>query len=179
MSCYIDGQSDKQSNWLGFLYCALLSYHNNNIRLYQYCWCCFLNTVVMFLSVQSANDILRHEVTRKNTEKMDYLMKINISVSSVWIWLHLQLLLLVCEDCEKFHHGDCPFHGPLLNSKFIFVYTLVINLTNVSTMEKDLVIMVISIHIFVYILVINLTNVSTVEKDFVVKVITKRIFIFI
>ena len=45
---------------------------------------------------------------------MNYLMKMNISVSSVSIWLLLQLLLLVCGDCEEFHHGDCPVHGPLL-----------------------------------------------------------------
>ena len=41
-------------------------------------------------------------------------MKMNISVSSVSIWLFVQLLLLVCEDCEEIHHGDCPVHGPLL-----------------------------------------------------------------
>ena len=23
-------------------------------------------------------------------------------------------MLLVCEDCNEFHHGDCPVHGPLL-----------------------------------------------------------------
>ena len=45
---------------------------------------------------------------------MNYLMKMNISVSSVSIWLLLRLLLLVCEDCEEIHHGDCPVHGPLL-----------------------------------------------------------------
>ena len=41
-------------------------------------------------------------------------MKMNISVSLVSIWLLLQLLLLVREDCEEIHHGDCPVHGPLL-----------------------------------------------------------------
>ena len=49
-----------------------------------------------------------------NTEKMNYLMKMNISVSLVSIWLLLQLVLLVCDNCEEFHHGDCPVHGPLL-----------------------------------------------------------------
>ena len=43
---------------------------------------------------------------------MNFLMKMNISVSSVSIWLLLQPLLLVCEDFEEF--GDCPVHGPLL-----------------------------------------------------------------
>ena len=41
-------------------------------------------------------------------------MKMNISVSSVSICLLLQLLLLVCDNCEEIHHGDCPVHGPLL-----------------------------------------------------------------
>ena len=41
-------------------------------------------------------------------------MKMNISVSSVSICLLLQLLLLVCDNCEEFHHGDCPVHGLLL-----------------------------------------------------------------
>ena len=41
-------------------------------------------------------------------------MKMNISVSLVSIRLLLQLLLLVCDNCEEFHHGDCPVHGPLL-----------------------------------------------------------------
>ena len=45
---------------------------------------------------------------------MKYVMKMNISVSSVSIWLLLQLLLLVCDNCEDFHYGDCPVHGPLL-----------------------------------------------------------------
>ena len=30
------------------------------------------------------------------------------------MWLLLQLSLVVCEDCEEFHHGDCLVHGPLL-----------------------------------------------------------------
>ena len=45
---------------------------------------------------------------------MNYLMKMNISVSSVSIWLFLQPLLLVCDNCEEIHHGDCPVYGPLL-----------------------------------------------------------------
>ena len=51
-------------------------------------------------------------------------------------------------------------------SKLIFIYTLVINLTNVSTVEKDLIKAIVSKLIFVYTLLINLTNVSIVEKNF-------------
>ena len=63
--------------------------------------------------------------------------------------------------------------------EFIFIYILVINLTNVSTMEKDLIKAVISKLMFVYTLVIDFTNVNTVEKDLVVIVISKLIFVFI
>ena len=41
-------------------------------------------------------------------------MKMNIFVSLVSIWLLLQLLLLVCDNCEEIHLGNCPVHGPLL-----------------------------------------------------------------
>ena len=74
----------------------------------------FLNTVVMYLSVQLVNDILRNYFTKKNTEKIMYLMKMNIFVSSVSIRLLLKLLLIVCDNCEEFYLGDCPVHGPLL-----------------------------------------------------------------
>ena len=68
----------------------------------------------MYLRVQLVNDILRNYFTKKNTEKMNYLMKMNISVSLVSIWLLLKIVLLVCDNCEEIHHGDCPVHGPLL-----------------------------------------------------------------
>ena len=42
------------------------------------------------------------------SDEDEYLCKLRMN------WLLLQLLLLVCEDCEEFHHGDCPVHGPLL-----------------------------------------------------------------
>ena len=63
-------------------------------------------------------------------------------------------------------------------SKLIFVYTLVINLTNVRTVENYLIIIVISKLIFAYTLVINLTNFRTMEKDLVTIVISKLIFAY-
>ena len=59
--------------------------------------------------------------------------------------------------------------------EFIFIYTLVINLTDVSTAKHHLGI-IISKLIFIYTLVINLTNVSTVEKDLIKAVISKLMF---
>ena len=46
-------------------------------------------------------------------------------------------------------------------------------------MEKDLIKAVISKLMFVYTLVIDFTNVNTVEKDLVVIVISKLIFVII
>ena len=54
---------------------------------------------------------LIHQTQYREDELSDedeYLCKFSISIQ-------LQFVLLVCDNCEEFHHGDCSVHGPLLN----------------------------------------------------------------
>ena len=44
------------------------------------------------------------------SDEDEYLCKFNILSA---IQSHQWLCVIVCDDCNTLHHGDCPIHGPL------------------------------------------------------------------